>query len=55
MRGPGVASDDLVEQTKLELPEARAAEILVEEDRPQALILDLLLKFTDLGLHRGIG
>ena len=39
-----VAADDLVEQAELELAEAGAAELLVEEDRPEALVLDLLLQ-----------
>ncbi len=55
VRSPGIAADDLVEQAELELSEARAAEVLVEEDRPEALILDLLLEFADISLHRGIG
>ena len=55
MRRARVASDDLVEQTELELPEARAAEFLVEEDRPEPLILDLLLQFAHIGFHRWIG
>ena len=42
-----VAPEDLVEQTQLELAEAGATEVLVEEDRPQALILDLLLEAAD--------
>ena len=39
-----VAAEDLVEQAELELAEAGPAELLVEEDRPQALVLDLLLQ-----------
>src|ERR687898_940367 len=39
-----VATEDLVEQTELELAVAWATEVLVEEDRPEALILHLLLK-----------
>ena len=53
--GRPLASDDLVEQAELELPEARAAELLVQEDRPEALILDLLLQFAHIGFHRRIG
>ena len=37
------------------LPEARAAQLLVEEDRPEALILNLLLQFAHIGFHRRIG
>ena len=55
VRGSGVASDHLVEQAELELTEAGAAELLVEEDRPEALILDFLLQFAHIGFHRGIG
>ncbi len=42
-----VAAEDLVEQAELELAEAGAAELLVEEDRPQALVLDLVLQALD--------
>ena len=55
LRCAGVSADDLVEQAQLELAEAGPAELLVEEDRPQALVLDLLLELADVGLHRGIG
>ena len=51
LRRGGVAAEDLVQQTELELAEAGAAEFLVEEDRPQALILDLLLEAPDERLH----
>jgi hypothetical protein len=54
VRGAAVASDDLVEQAELELAEARAAEILVEEDGPQALFFDLLLEFAYVAFDRGI-
>src|SRR5258708_2141523 len=42
LRGAGVAADDLVQQPQLELAEAGTPELLVEEERPQALVLDLL-------------
>jgi hypothetical protein len=34
-----------------ELSEARAAQLPVEKDRPQALVLDLKLELTDVRLH----
>ena len=40
----GYLPEDLVEQAELELAEAGSAEFLVEEDRPQPLVLDLLLE-----------
>jgi hypothetical protein len=40
----GVPAQDLVEQSELELAVARSAEVLVEEDGPQALVLHLLLE-----------
>src|SRR4029077_1000290 len=49
-----VAADHLVEQTQLELAEAGAAQVPVEEDRPQALVLDLLLELADVRLHHRI-
>src|SRR6202042_2656111 len=39
-----VAAQDLVEQSELELAEPGAAEVLVEEQRPEAVVLDLLLE-----------
>ena len=42
-----VAAEDLVEQAELELAVAGTAELLVEEDRPQALVLDLVLQALD--------
>src|SRR5262249_17135802 len=42
-RGP-VAAEYLAQQGKLELTEAGAAQFLVEEERPQAAVLDLLLE-----------
>ena len=51
-RCPGVAADHLVEQSQPELPEAWAAQLPVEEDRPQALVLDLKLELTDVRLDR---
>ena len=53
--GPPGTADDFVQQPKLELAEAGAAELLVEEDRPQPLVFDLLLQAADVGLHAGIG
>src|SRR6266567_8245216 len=47
-----VTADHLVEQSQPELPEAWSAQLPVEEDRPQALVLDLLLELTDVRLHR---
>ena len=40
----GVTAEDLVEQAQLELAEPGPAELLVEEDRPQPLVFDLLLE-----------
>ena len=42
-----VAAEDLVQQAELELAVAGAAEVLVEEDRPEALVLDLVLQPFD--------
>jgi hypothetical protein len=53
-RRAGVAADHLVEQTQLELPEARAAELLAKENGPQPLVLDLLLELTDVRLYRRV-
>src|SRR5579871_197751 len=36
---------------RAELPEPRSAQLPVEEDRPQALVLDLLLELADVRLH----
>ena len=47
LRRRGVAPEDLVQQAKLQLPVARSAELLVEEQRPQALSLDLVLERLD--------
>ena len=47
LRRRRVAAEDLVEQAELELAVAGAAELLVEEDRPQALVLDLVLQALD--------
>ena len=49
---PGVTADHLVEQSQPELPEARAAQLPVEKNRPQALVLDLKLELADVRLHR---
>ena len=38
-----VAAEDLVEEAELQLAVAGAAELLVEEQRPEALVLDLVL------------
>ena len=53
-RRRAVRADDLVEQRQLELTEAGAAEFLVEEDGPQALLLDLVLDRLDQRLDLGI-
>src|SRR5262249_30885664 len=42
-----VRAEDLVEQRELELAEARAADVLVEEDPPEALRFDLVLQAVD--------
>ena len=55
LRGGAVAADDLVHEAELELTEAGAAELLVEEERPEALVLDLLLELADVALHHGVG
>ena len=39
-----VPTDDFVQEPELQLAEAGAAELVVEEDRPQALVLHLLLE-----------
>ena len=44
LRRRRVAAEDLVQQPELELAVAGPAEVLVEEDRPQALGLDLVLQ-----------
>ena len=44
LRRRRVAAEDLVQQAELELAVAGPAEILVEEDRPQPLVLDLVLQ-----------
>ena len=44
-----VRAEDLVQERELELTEAGAAEILVEEERPEALLLDLVLERIDDG------
>ncbi len=49
LRGRRVATEDLVQQTELELAVARTAEVLVEEDGPQPLVLDLVLERLDQG------
>jgi hypothetical protein len=49
-----VPAQDLVDQRQLELPEARAAQLLVEEQRPQAPVLDLLLQGAGARLHRRV-
>ena len=54
LRRGRVAAEDLVEQAELELAEAGAAELLVEEDRPQALVLDLLLQAAHVRLDLGV-
>ena len=47
LRRRRVPAEDLVEETELELPVAGAAELLVEEDRKEALVLDLVLEVLD--------
>ena len=47
LRRRRVATEDLVQQAELELAVAGAAEVLVEEDRPEALGLDLVLQPLD--------
>ncbi len=42
-------------RAELELAVAGAAELLVEEDGPQVLVLDLLLELADVPLHHGVG
>jgi hypothetical protein len=54
LRRAGIPADDLVEQAELELAVAGAAELLVEEDRPQALLLHLLLEFAHVRLDDGV-
>src|SRR6516164_183080 len=49
-----VATDHLIEQSQPELSETWAAKISVEEDRPQALVLDLLLELADVRLHHRV-
>jgi len=44
-----VAAEDLVHERELELPVAGAAELLVEEERPQALVLHVLLQVAHVG------
>ena len=51
----GIAADDLVQQAELQLAEAGAAELLVEEQRPQALVLHLLLQAPHVLLHLRVG
>ena len=55
LRRRGVAADHLVQQRQLQLAEPGTAELLVEEDRPEPLLLDLLLERADVGLHHGVG
>ena len=47
LRRRRVPAEDLVQQAELQLPVAGTAELLVEEDRPQALLLDLVLQALD--------
>ena len=47
-------AEDLVEQCELELAETGAAELLVEEQRPQPAVLDLLFERVDQGLGLGV-
>ena len=44
LRRRRVAAEDLVEQAELELAVAGTAEVLVEEDRPETLVLHLVLE-----------
>ena len=46
-RRRAVRAEDLVQERELELPEAGAADVLVEEDAPEALLLDLVLQPVD--------
>jgi hypothetical protein len=54
LRRRRVATEDLVQQAELELSVTGAAELLVEEDRPQPLVLDLVLQPFDQCLDLGI-
>src|SRR5206468_694858 len=45
-----VAAEDLVEQRQLQLAEPGPAELLVEEQRPEAARFDLVLQLLDLSL-----
>jgi hypothetical protein len=44
---PNIAGADLVDETELQLTEAGPAEFLVEEQRPESLVLDLVLEILD--------
>src|SRR5690606_41516300 len=48
------AAEDLVEERELQLAEPGAAEVLVEEQRPEALVLHLLLERVDERLQLGV-
>src|SRR5687767_6794782 len=48
------AAEDLVDEAQLELAEAGAAQLLVEEQRPQAPLLDLVLEGLDQRLQLGV-
>ena len=52
-RGRAVPAEDLVDQRELELAEAGASELLVEEQGPQPLVFDPLLERVDDGLELG--
>src|SRR6185437_4960095 len=51
LRRRRVTPEDLVEEAELELAVARTAEVLVEEDRPQTLVLHLVLETLHEGPH----
>ena len=54
-RGRGaVATEDFVDETELELAEAGSPEVLVEKQRPQTLVLDLVLEIFDERLDLGV-
>ena len=50
-----ITADHLVQQSQLQLAEAGTAKLLVEEDRPQPLVLDLLLEAAHVRLDDGVG
>ena len=53
--GRGITADHLVQQSQLQLAEPGTAKLLVEEDRPQPLVLDLLLEAAHVRLDDGVG